>query len=50
MLPSLAYKIASLCVGVLLAVLALFVWNEKEEVTSGLIDTVEKEISSEITE
>ncbi|MBR2327538.1 MAG: hypothetical protein IKA51_02840 [Clostridia bacterium] len=49
-LPSLAYKIASLCTGVLLAVLALFVWNEKEEVTSGLIDTVEKEVTSFVSD
>ncbi len=45
-LPSLLYKIAGLVLSLVLCTLSLFVWNEKEEVTSRLIYTVEDEVTS----
>jgi hypothetical protein len=45
-LPTLIYKIVGLALSLLVSSLSLFVWNEKEEVTSRLIYTVEKEVTS----
>lgn len=45
-LPTLIYKIVGLALALLVSSLSLFVWNEKEEVTSRLIYTVEKEVTS----